>query len=130
MTKFSAWGAAFAVGAFAPLLLAATDTIQQYDPAQYAEVARRMFESGDWAHLRDAFGPYLDKPPLTFWLINGSFWLFGETSFAVRLPVLILGAVLLYFTYRIGSLLWDQRTGLLAAAFVSSSIAFLIMIAD
>jgi len=72
--------------AFAPLLLGVADQIQEVDPAQYAEVGRRAFESGDWIHLKDNFGPFLNKPPLTFWLMCGAFKLFGLTSFAVRFP--------------------------------------------
>lgn len=116
--------------AFAPLLLGVSDEIQMVDPAQYAEVARRVVASGQLAHLHDAFGPYLDKPPITFWLIALCFRLFGETSFAVRLPSLVLGATLLWATARIGRELWDARTGRLAAALLGASVAFQLMVAD
>jgi len=116
--------------AFAPLLLGAADQIQEVDPAQYAEVGRRMFESGDWAHLRDVNGPFLNKPPLTFWLMCGAFKLFGLTSFAVRFPQLLLGALLLPLTARIGALLFDRRTGLWGAAMLGASPAFQLMVAD
>lgn len=116
--------------AFAPLLLGVADQIQEVDPAQYAEVGRRAFESGDWIHLRDNFGPFLNKPPLTFWLMCGAFKLFGVTSFAVRFPTLLLGALLLLLTARIGELVHDRRTGVWGAAMLGASPAFQLMVAD
>jgi 4-amino-4-deoxy-L-arabinose transferase-like glycosyltransferase len=116
--------------AFAPLLMGAADQIQEVDPAQYAEVGRRAFESGDWVHLKDNFGPFLNKPPLAFWLMCGSFKLFGVTSFAVRFPTLLLGALLLLVTARTGALLFDRRTGLWGAAMLGASPALQLMVAD
>jgi 4-amino-4-deoxy-L-arabinose transferase-like glycosyltransferase len=116
--------------AFSPLLVGAGNEIQEFDPAQYAEVGRRMSLSGDWAHLRDNFGPFLNKGPFTFWLMWGAFTLFGLTSFAVRFPSILMGAVLLLATARIGALLWERRTGLWAAALLAASPAFQLMAAD
>ena len=116
--------------AFAPLLLGTANEIQQVDPAQYAEVARRVVQSGQLANMHDAFGPYRDKPPITFWLIALCYRLFGETSFSVRLPSLVLGAALLWATWRIGAELWDRRTGRISAALLGASVAFQLMVAD
>lgn len=116
--------------AFSPLLVGAGNEIQEVDPAQYAEVGRRMYLSGDWAHLRDFVGPFLNKGPFTFWLMWGAFQLFGLTSFAVRLPSILMGAVLLLATARIGARLWDRRVGLWGAALLAASPAFQLMAAD
>lgn len=121
---------ALVAAAFVPLLIGASNEIQEVDPAQYAEVGRRMFESGDWARLKDNAGPFLNKPPMTFWLMAGAFRLFGETSFAVRLPSLVMGVVLLAATARIGALLLGRRTGMLGAALLGASPAFQLMVAD
>lgn len=59
------------------------------------------------------------------------FWLFGETVFALRLPIVIFGLLTIFYAYLLGSRLFDKRTGLVAAllfavwpwAVISSRIA-------
>lgn len=73
------------------------------DEGRYAEIAREMNASGDFAapHLNGV--PYFEKPPLVLWLVAGSLKLFGANEFAVRLPIalLSLGSVLaIYFLLR------------------------------
>src|SRR5437773_10048216 len=84
------------------------------DEGLYASIAREMLERGDWAipHINGL--PYLEKPPLYFWLTAGTFGLFGYSEWAVRLwsALSALGAVLL--TWRIGLHLYGSRAGLLA----------------
>jgi 4-amino-4-deoxy-L-arabinose transferase-like glycosyltransferase len=52
----------------------------------YAEIAREMLESGQFIvpHLNGV--PYIEKPPLLYWLASGSMALFGPTPGAARLP--------------------------------------------
>src|SRR5438046_2896900 len=58
--------------------------------------------------------PYLEKPPLYFWLTALTFWVFGPSEWAVRLwsALATLGSVLL--TWGIGRRLYDDRAGVLA----------------
>jgi len=51
----------------------------------YAAIARDMLHSGQWIipHLNGV--PYLEKPPMLYWLIAGSMSLFGENEWAARL---------------------------------------------
>src|SRR5213078_4453920 len=84
------------------------------DEGLYASIAREMLERGDWVipHINGV--PYLEKPPLYFWLTAFTFALFGYSEWAVRLwsALSTLGAVLL--TWRIGLHLYGRRAGLLA----------------
>lgn len=116
--------------ALSALVLGLNNDLQEFDPTQYAEIARRISESGDWAHFQDVFGPYLDKPPVTLWLIALCIRLLGPTSIAVRLPSLFAGIALVGTTFLIGRRLWDRRTGAVAAALLASSAAFQLMVAD
>jgi len=64
-----------------------------YDPseARYAEMARKMLESGNWVTPMIDYGvPFWGKPPLTIWLSAMSLGLGGVNEFAVRLPSLLL----------------------------------------
>lgn len=60
---------------------------------------------------------WLHKQPLPFWVMGGSMKIFGLSPLALRLPALVMSTLLIWFTFLIGSKLFDQRTGLLAAFF-------------
>ena len=59
------------------------------DSAKYASVSREIVESGDVLHLKIHGEPYMQKPPLLFWLAAISFKLFGVSMFAFKLPTLL-----------------------------------------
>ncbi len=56
------------------------------DEPRYSQVARQMFESGDWITPRLGMNPWFEKPVLLYWLMAVSFWIFGVTELAARLP--------------------------------------------
>ncbi|STY30137.1 dolichyl-phosphate-mannose-protein mannosyltransferase [Legionella wadsworthii] len=69
--------------------------------ARYAEIARKMLETGNWVTpLHDYGVPFWAKPPLSTWLSAFSMKLFGINEFAVRLPGLLLSLATLW-------LIWD-----------------------
>jgi 4-amino-4-deoxy-L-arabinose transferase-like glycosyltransferase len=116
--------------ALVPLFVGLGNDIQEFDPTQYAEAGRHMAEGGSWLRPRDNFGPYDDKPPMTFWLIALAIKSFGATSFAVRLPSLLAALAAVAATVLIGRELWDRRTGVLAGALLAASPALHLMVAD
>ena len=61
------------------------------DEGRYAEGAREMLASGDWLVPRLFGVPYLEKPPLFFWLTAASCGLVGVDELGARL-VSALGA--------------------------------------
>lgn len=69
------------------------------DPAMYATIARTILDTGEWTHLTFNGVPYLNKPPLHFWLNALVFQLAGVSTFtAVLLPGL-LGVVCALLVY-------------------------------
>ncbi len=56
------------------------------DETRYALIGWEMSQTTDWFALRMNGFRYYEKPPLAYWMIAGSFRLFGETPFALRLP--------------------------------------------
>lgn len=90
----------------------------------YAEIPREMLRSGDWRqwiipHLNGL--PYMEKPPLLYWLTALCFAVFGESEWVARLvPVFSsVGCVclILWFTKTIER---KNAGGLAALIFISS----------
>jgi 4-amino-4-deoxy-L-arabinose transferase-like glycosyltransferase len=50
------------------------------DEGRYAEIAREMLALQDWLIPRLNLLPYLEKPPLVYWLTALSFKVFGFTA--------------------------------------------------
>ena len=64
--------------------------------ARYAEIARIMQETGNWITPQIDYGvPFWAKPPLSTWLSALSMKVFGVNEFAVRLPYLLAGFLLI-----------------------------------
>ena len=92
------------------------------DEGLYASIAQEMLTRGDWVipHINGI--PYLEKPPLYFWLTALTFQLFGPSEWATRLwsAVSALGTVLL--TWRIGRRLYGSTAGLLGGVAVATVV--------
>ena len=72
------------------------------DEGRYAEIPREMLARGEWVVPYLQGEPYLDKPPLFYWLVIGSYRLFGVHDWSAHMvPALAVhGCVLL--TYLLG----------------------------
>ena len=70
------------------------------EEARYAEIPRQMLAADRWLvptlHGQD----YLDKPPLFYWLVMGSYKLFGVHDWAARFPIALGVLLLCWTTYR------------------------------
>ncbi len=71
------------------------------DEGRYAEIPREMLVRGDWVvpHLQSQ--PYLDKPPLMYWLVAMSYQVFGVSAASARLvpAVAVHGCILLCYLF-------------------------------
>lgn len=90
--------------------------------AVHGAIARSMLRSGDWitAHINGVV--YLDKAPLTYWLIAASYALFGVHDWAARLPVALAAIAASWLTCRIGTWAFSRRAGLFAGLAMASCI--------
>jgi len=95
------------------------------DEPRYAQVAREMVNRGDWILMHYNGKTYEDKPPLFFWLIAFSSFLWQEfSSFSVRFPAAFFGALTVILTFFIGKTLYSSRTGFLSGLILATSLEF------
>ena len=96
------------------------------DEPRYADVAKEMvMNSGDWILMHLNGKVYADKPPLFFWLIALSSYLWGGfTSFAVRFPPALSGTLTVLLTFLLGKSLYSPRVGFLSGLILATSLEF------
>jgi 4-amino-4-deoxy-L-arabinose transferase-like glycosyltransferase len=113
------------IAAVALLLKLGAGSLAAWDEAIYAQVSKEMVQSGDWMTPHWSYSPWFEKPPLFMWITALSYHIFGISEFAARLPAAVSGLALLWVTYLIGRLAYDEKTGLLAAAILFTCYHFL-----
>ncbi len=96
----------------------------EVDDARYAEVPREMVERGDWVTPQLNYVDYIEKPPLIYWAGALSYSLFGVSEGAARLPLAIFALMGLIGVWWLGSWLYGDKTGILAAVILASSVQF------
>jgi 4-amino-4-deoxy-L-arabinose transferase-like glycosyltransferase len=89
-----------------------------------AEIARTMETTGNWT-TPDFAGPFLDLPPLTYWLAAVSHKLTGlDPRFSYRVPIAIAAMLGLWMTFATGKRFFDGRVGFLAMIIEASTYLF------
>ena len=88
------------------------------DPSEsrYAEIARKMVETGDWITPQFDYGvPFWAKPPLSMWLSALGMELFGVNEFGSRIFIFVAALGVLAVVARLASRERDRETGWAAA---------------
>ena len=95
------------------------------DEPRYGQVAREMVNGGDWIVMHFNGKVYADKPPLFFWAIALSSFLWkGFYSFSVRFPSAFFGTLTVLLTFFLGKRLYSARTGFFSALILATSLEF------
>jgi 4-amino-4-deoxy-L-arabinose transferase-like glycosyltransferase len=97
------------------------------DEGRYAEIAREMLLLQDWLIPHLNLLPYLEKPPLVYWLTSLSLAAFGENEWAARLPSALAALAGLYLAYGLGRALWGERQGFWGALVLATCGGYLIL---
>ena len=97
------------------------------DEGRYAEIAREMLLLQDWLIPHLNLVPYLEKPPLVYWLTSLSFAAFGLTEGAARLPAALAALGGVYLAYELGRALWGEDSGFWAALVLATTAGYLIL---
>src|SRR5215471_9683994 len=96
------------------------------DEPKNAECAREMLERGDWVVPRFNYELRTDKPVLIYWLMMGSYSLFGVNEFAARFPSALLAAGTCLLTYGIGRSLFRTAVGMWAGLILATTLMFTV----
>lgn len=97
------------------------------DEGRYAQIPREMLTANEWIVPTLQGEPYLDKPPLFYWLVMGSFSFFGYHTWAARLvPALAVHSTIL-LTYFFGRRLFGPGTAFWGGLLLSLAPAFVGM---
>jgi len=88
-----------------------------YHEAFVAEGAREILSSGHWWHPTVGGLPWLENPPLPFWLVAGLGWCTGEVSpLIARLPSAVAACVMVLGVALLASRHYGSTVGMLAGA--------------
>jgi 4-amino-4-deoxy-L-arabinose transferase-like glycosyltransferase len=94
------------------------------DEGRYAQIPWEMLARNDWTVPVLQGEPYLDKPPLFYWLVMASYRLFGAHDWSARLiPALAIHASIL-LTYLLGCRLLGRSAALWGAGILAIAPGF------
>lgn len=72
------------------------------DEPRYAQVAREMFERGDWVTPTLGGFAWFEKPALLYWLQIASYKLFGVSEFSARFAPALFGLLTIFSLWVLG----------------------------
>lgn len=91
------------------------------DEPRYARVAVEMARANEFTTPTLSGEPWLEKPPLYYWLAGLGFRMLGENEFAARSPAVFAAVLLTGFTGLVGARLFGRSTGRLAMLIMATS---------
>jgi len=97
------------------------------DEGRNAEKAREIVVLGDWMTPHENFFPVLDKPIFFYWLIAGSFKLFGISEWSARLPSALAALGCVVLLYRWVRAHWGFWEALWSTLVLVTSVEFFIL---
>jgi 4-amino-4-deoxy-L-arabinose transferase-like glycosyltransferase len=87
----------------------------------HALAAREILQRNDWTVLYVNGIRWIEKPPLHYWLVAGSYGLFGQSALATRLPLALAMVALVLLMYDFGRRFFSERAGFYAGLAMGTS---------
>lgn len=94
--------------------------------AVQAQIARNMLSSGDWVTAHIDGLRYVEKPPLVYWLIAGSYRIFGVRDWVARMPVALSAIALAALAAAFGAWAFGKRAGLYAGLCIATCVGLFL----
>lgn len=95
------------------------------DEGRYAQIPKEMLDCGEWVVPTLQGEPYLDKPPLMYWLVKLSYMAFGASESSARLVPAICVHLTILAVYLIGRRSLGERSAFWAALLLTVAPAYL-----
>ncbi len=95
------------------------------DEGRYAEIVREMAASGDWVIPRLNGVPFYDKPLLFYWLVGGSYRLFGVREVSARLVPALAALLTVLACFVCGRRIAGDRAAFLGALVLALTPGFI-----
>ena len=97
------------------------------DEGRYSEAARELYVSGDWLVPRLYGVPYLEKPPMFYWLTAAAYAAVGQDELGARLTSGVTGALGVLLTGLFARRYCGGRAGIFAAAILATSGLYFVL---
>lgn len=94
--------------------------LMEPDEGRYSAIPSEMNATGDYVTPRLKAAVYFEKPPLAYWATALIFRIFGENEFSSRLFAALCAWGCILLVYRMGIFFHDSKTGLYAAAVLTT----------
>lgn len=94
------------------------------DEGRYAQIPREMALRGEWVVPYLQGEPYLDKPPLFYWVVRLSYAVFGVHDWAARVGPALAAHATLVLTYLLGRRAVGERAARAGAILLALAPAF------
>jgi len=91
-----------------------------------AQIARTMYETGDWVTARLNGVVYLEKAPLKYWTIAACYAMFGVHDWAARIPIALSTVLLCWLTVLFGRWAFSPRAGLWAGLSLATCVGLFL----
>lgn len=113
---------ALAALAFAAYFTGLTLPLMGPDEPRYAQVAREMFDRGDWITPTLGGSLWFEKPALLYWLEKVAYHIFGVNEFSARIGPAVFGIGIVFCLYLLGR---SIGRGALFAAIAASTVGLI-----
>lgn len=97
------------------------------DEGRYAEIPREMIESGNYVLPQLNYVPYLEKPPLMYWVSVASFKLFGMHEWALRLVPAVFALLGMLVAWWLTLLCFGKQSARGAPGILASTVVFFVV---
>jgi Dolichyl-phosphate-mannose-protein mannosyltransferase len=94
--------------------------------AVQAQIARNMLASGDWVTARLDGVAILEKPPLVYWALAGTYKVLGVHDWSARLPIALSVIALCLLTTAFGIWAFGKEAGFYAGLCMSTCVGLFL----
>ena len=115
----------FAAAIYLGCIISPPSLMDDVDAVQ-AQISRNMLTSGDWVTARLDGVVYLEKAPLVYWLIAGSYKIFGVHDWSARIPIALSAMGLAWLTAAFGVWAFGKAAGFYAGLCMATSIGLFL----